>query len=378
MSTPRQNIEAALSADGTSHIPVVICYEGIYVRDHWPELTNAPWWHESSPDVAQQMAWRNDVLARSAFDWFELPGFLSARDRAALAIEERAGGIYHVNRRTGAAKRLEKPTVSGWAPGAGTQSIHPVQLPQTEEEIDAVLPLPPAFDPAQAAPDDLAQALCDQQPARYPLGYVAAPLWLTYHLWGFEGMMEMIATQPRLVLYACERFMAHGVRAIREAACQGAAGIWIEDCLTDMISERDFRALNVPFLRRLNDEIQQAGMQSIHYFCGNPAGKWQALLEIGTDALALEESKKGFRIDIAEVAERVNGRCALLGNLDAIHLLPDAAEDALKAEIERQMEAGRRNGGRFVMSIGSPVTPGTSVSRVRRYCDLARELASAR
>ena len=377
MTTPRQNIEAALSPDGAPHIPVVICYEGIYVRDHWPQLTAAPWWHERSPEVATQLAWRREVQMHSDYDWFELPGYLSRRDRAALMIEERADGVYRVNRETGTAKRLQKPAISGWASGEVVQSVHPAELPQTEDEIDAVLALPPTFDAPEAgadASDDLAQALCAMQPARYPLGYVAAPLWLTYQLWGFEGMMEMIATHPNLVQHACERYMAHGVRAIHEAASQGAAGIWIEDCLTDMISERDFRTLNVPYLRSLSDEIRRAGMQSIHYFCGNPTGKWDALLSVGTDALALEESKKGFTIDIAEVVERVNGRCALLGNLDAIGMLQDAGDEVLEAEIKRQMEAGRRNGNRFIMSIGSPVTPGTPVSRVRRYCDLAHEL----
>jgi uroporphyrinogen-III decarboxylase len=218
------------------------------------------------------------------------------------------------------------------------------------------------------------QALCGLKPALYPLGYGVAPLWQTYQLWGFEGMMEMIATHPFLVQRACERYMAHCVRAIHEAAFQGAAGIWIEDCLTDMISERDLTALNVPYLCRLTDEIRSAGMQSIHYFCGNPKGKWEALLAVDADALALEESKKGFTIDIAEVAKRVHGRRALLGNLDAIGILQDANDDALKAEIMRQMEAGRRNGSRFIMSIGSPVTPGTPVSRVRHFCDLVHEL----
>jgi uroporphyrinogen-III decarboxylase len=46
----------------------------------------------------------------------------------------------------------------------------------------------------------------------------------------------------------------------------------------------------------------------------------------------------------------------------------------LRAEIARQIAAGRRNGGRFVLSLGSPVTPGTPMERVRRYCDLAHEL----
>jgi uroporphyrinogen-III decarboxylase len=64
----------------------------------------------------------------------------------------------------------------------------------------------------------------------------------------------------------------------------------------------------------------------------------------------------------------------VLGNLDAIHLLAEASEEELRAEIARQIEVGRRNRSRFVMSTGSPITPDTPVSRVRLYCDLVHEL----
>ena len=97
---------------------------------------------------------------------------------------------------------------------------------------------------------------------------------------------------------------------------------------------------------------------------------------MGADALSLEESKKGFLIDIEDVVERVNGRCAVLGNLDAIELLERGSEEELGAEISRQVAAGRRNGSRFIMSLGSPVTPGTTVERVRLYCDLVHELGA--
>jgi uroporphyrinogen-III decarboxylase len=79
-------------------------------------------------------------------------------------------------------------------------------------------------------------------------------------------------------------------------------------------------------------------------------------------------------IDIEDVVERVQGRCAVLGNLDAMNLLPNASEEQLRAEISRQIAAGRRNGSRFIMSLGSPVTPETPVKRVRLYCDLVHEL----
>ena len=161
---------------------------------------------------------------------------------------------------------------------------------------------------------------------------------------------------------------------MRVSAALGAKAIWIEECLTDMIGPAAFAALNVPALREMVAAIREAGMKSIYYFTGNPAGKWEAILSVGADALALEESKKGFSVDVAELAARLEGRCVLFGNLDSIAVLQDGSEAGLRAEISRQLEAGRRNRGRFVMSLGSPVTPATSPERVRLYCRLVREL----
>jgi uroporphyrinogen-III decarboxylase len=188
-------------------------------------------------------------------------------------------------------------------------------------------------------------------------------------------MMEMVAQRPELVRYACDRYLSYCLRRVQQSACLGAAGIWIEDCMTDMISPAAFAELNLPCLRAIVNAIRSLGMHSIHYYCGDPQDRMDLLLSTGADALALEESKKGFRIDIADVAEFVQGRCALFGNLDAIHLLPDANEADLRDEITRQVAAGRRNKNRFVISLGSPVTPGTTANRVREYCQWAREIS---
>ena len=130
-------------------------------------------------------------------------------------------------------------------------------------------------------------------------------------------------------------------------------------------------------LRRLIEEIRSAGMKSVYYFCGDPAGKWDLLLSLGMDAIGLEEGKKDFRNDIEDIVERVAGRCVVLGNLDAIGVLQNGDEKSLREAIGRQVAAARRNRSRFIMSLGSPPTPETPVERVRRYCDLARELGAA-
>jgi len=377
--TGREKIEAAFTPEGAptgaAEVPVAICYEDIYIRDHWPQLTDCPWWYCDSPDIAHQLAWRRDAIQKTGQDWFRLPLFFSRERRRDLSIDVRSDGVYRVDRATGRAERLEAPRIGGGLIPEGTFASV-----ETAAEIDARIAEPPPFDAqafAASGRADLAEALLAEIGSQlYPIAHIGSALWSTYSLWGFGGMMTMIATRPDLVTRACERYLAWNLYDVQVAAALGARAIWIEECMTDMVSPADFARFNLPYLRRLIEAIRAAGMRSIYYFCGNPAGKWEYLLDAGADALSFEEGKKGFAIDIEDVVERVQGRCTVLGNLDAIGILQDGSEAELRAEIARQIAAGRRNGSRFILSIGSPVTPGTPVERVRRYCDLAHELGS--
>ena len=373
--TGRDKILAALSHEGTPDIPVVICYEGIYTRDHWRQLTSHPWWYRLSPDIEQQMAWRRDAIAATGLDWLYMPRFRPRAQRVHLAVELRGGEPYLVNRRTGAADQLIEPVESGWTAFGSVESVHPARLATTREEIDALVGQSgPARPLVEAGESDLAARLRSEFPGHYPMCHVSSPLWCLYDLWGFDGMMTMLVERPDLVRYATQRYLELSVQDVYQAQALGAAGIWVEECLTDMISPAMYADLNVPLLSALCSAIRAAGMHSIYYYCGNPSDRLDMLLAVGADALALEESKKHFTIDIADIAERVQGRCALLGNLDAMHLLEHGGAADLRREIARQIAAGRRNGSRFIMSIGSPVTPGTPVERVRLYCDLVHDL----
>ena len=378
--TGKEKLHAALSGDGSREVPAVICYEGIYIRDRWTELSSRPWWYREAPDLDRQLAWRREVLGQLGQDWFHLPGIAPAGERRDWWIDQRGETIYCVNRHTGEEEELCEPPVGGWPPGGGLQSAHPESMPDTQEELDALIPPPDPewVNPHQDGRGDLATPmLAEYGDTLLAWSAVASPLWDCYDLWGFEGLMTRVADQPALVAYACQRHVDRALPAIRTAAALGAEAIWIEECFTDLLSPDDFRRLNLPVVRQLVEAIREAGMFSVYYYCGDPRDRWDALLDAGADALALEESKKGFTIDIEEVVDRASGRCAVFGNLDAVGVLQDGSDEALRAEVERQLAAGRRTGGRFVMSVGSPVTPGTPLARVRRYCDLVRELGSA-
>ncbi len=374
--TGREKIELAFSPRGASDFPAVICYEGIYYRDRWEDVTSCPWWYAFSNDLDRQLQWRADAIARLNQDWFVVPMCASREDRAAVTVAERPDGVYRSDARSGASEKLERPPVGGFSLASGMATVRFEGLAATKSRIDELLPLPANApeDVIECGRDDLARMLL-AGPARdlYPVSYIGSPFWALASLWGFEGMMLMVATRRDLVRYATERALARAVHAVRHAALLGARAVWIEECLSDMISPEAFSTLNLPLLGAMVDSIHAAGMKAIYYYCGNPADRWEHLFAAGADALSLEEAKKGWTIDIGEVVDRAGGRCVVLGNLDAINLLPNAPEDALRREVSRQLAAGRRNSNRFIMSIGSPVTPGTPASRVRLYTDLVHE-----
>ena len=378
--TGRDKLRAALSGEGSQEIPAVICYEGIYIRDRWRELSSRPWWYRASPDLDQQLAWRREVYGKLGQDWIGVSPTGTAQERADQWIDLRGERVFSVDRRTGVEEEMLPPPIGGWNHGGGPQSPHPEWVPDSRAELDPLLPAPDAEweDPRLDGRADLAAALVAERGDRVlPWSAVTSPLWDGYDIWGFEGLMTRVADQPDLIEYACQRHADRALHTIQTAAALGAEAIWIEECITDMLSPDDFRRLNLPFVRQLVEAIRAAGMYSVYYYCGDPRDRWDALLDAGADALSLEESKKGFTIDIEEVVERVGGRCAVFGNLDSVGVLQDGTDAVLRAEVERQLEAGRRANGRFVMSTGSPVTPDTPVARVRQYCDLVRELGGS-
>jgi len=376
----REKVEAAFSPEGSPEFAVMVPYESIFVRDHWSQLTRHPWWFEQSPDLADRMACLEEIIPAIGHDFMEIIPCPSRRYRQSHRMAVRPGGVFIEDTLTGQSEALVQPVIGGWE-GMQPGYLGPVENPpQSIAEIEQMTPQLSPFDResfiAQGHADLARWQLETFGADHYPFDYISTPFWSCYHLWGFAGTMAMVAHHPDLVRYACDRHLAHILQRVQQSAALGAAGVWIEDCMTDVISPAAYRELNLPYLNRLVAEIRSLGMHSIHYYCGNPMDRLDMLLESGADALALEESKKGFVVDILKIADFVQGRCTLFGNLDAINLLPQADEAALRAEIARQVAAGRRNRHRFVISLGSPVTPGTSLQRVQEYCRWSRELGS--
>ena len=372
--TGLERILAAFSEQGTSDFPAVACYPGILSRDHYFQLTDMPWWTVHDPNPRVQVRSLTEQNEAVGFDWYGFGPGASREEQQAVSIIVEGDNAFRLDRRTEKKTRLEPPVVSG------TLSVRQEDYPVIDDPaafLEQQVVQGPPFTGLAPGEDDLPRLMMSSPFGKTHFAYysIGGAMWVMSSTMGYEQFFTFLATDPEPIFAAARRCLYNSIQRVKAAAAVGCHGIWIEDCMMDMIGPARFAKYNLPVIRGLVQAIRDAGMKSMYYFCGNPWPVMDLLLETGADALALEESKKGFGIDIEDVVARARGRMTVLGNLDAIDLLEHGSREELRREVARQLDAGRRNNGRFIMSTGSPVTPGTSIERLHEYISLVRELS---
>lgn len=146
MLTGRQKIEAAFSLEGSREFAATVCWEDVFVRDHWDQLTASPWYDQYSPDLERQMAWRRKALARTGQDLLLVPSFYSRQERAHLTIADQPEGVFLIDQANGTRKKLEPPVLGGWSRSGQLESVRTARLPTTPEELEAAVALPAPTD----------------------------------------------------------------------------------------------------------------------------------------------------------------------------------------------------------------------------------------
>jgi uroporphyrinogen-III decarboxylase len=194
--------------------------------------------------------------------------------------------------------------------------------------------------------------------------WVSGPFWALYHAFGFRGLMENMVLRPDLVAYGCElmnrRYLAHAEASYRCGIRKGY--VFDAFCGSDLISIPQYEQIVFPAIRTLLERMLEIGYEDL-VFChlGGIDERVDLLAELPLAALAFEESKKGFVIDLAWIRERVGPDLTLYGNTDILFLRDAESEQQVQDDIRRQYEEA---GPRFVVSIGSPLAEDTTAEKV--------------
>lgn len=227
---------------------------------------------------------------------------------------------------------------------------------QDREQIDALLPIPdPDLLLGRGDWDLPRQVVADYGDLYFISTILDTPFSDAYDLLGFQGLMLIQHDRPALLHHLLQRKLAQTQRIMEVWAAAGVDGVYVEEVFTgaDLISPKSYDefvfAYNQPYFRHM----RSLGLAPIHYVCGDVIPRLDRIVELDIAAVAVEESKKNFCIEIADVVQKVDGRVAVFGNIDAVRFGLQASLGEMAAEVRRQARIGAGARG-FVVSTGSP------------------------
>jgi uroporphyrinogen-III decarboxylase len=225
---------------------------------------------------------------------------------------------------------------------------------------------------AEAPPDPYADLRARHAAAvedSYRCGGVNTPFCTAIDAFGYEGAMLAMHDRPDVFAHFIERALERCLEVVRTAPVDG---FWFDEYYTDVIAPGHYQEYVYRPNVKLAQALRRSGKASTYYFCGDIMPKLEGVCALEVDAIAFEESKKWFRLDLAEVAGVVRGRKALCGNMDGLQLLPRGSREQIAAEVCRQLDVAACNGG-FVMGAGSPIAPDTPLANMRAFLNATRE-----
>lgn len=361
-AAPSARLLAALEGRRTAVMPVAPLYMSLYLAGPRHDA-RARFWRERAEAAGgtlpvaredylavEHAVWRegHDLLAEWP-DWLHVPLVSSRRAIEECVVEVDDEGCFWRGRH--GRQRLDAP-FTNMAPCVWEAD----DPPRSGDEVRARVPVP---DPAEVLASgcfDLARGLVGEVGETYALHWAtSAPYPAAYRHLGFHGLMLAMRERPDVVLAIAERTLANTLAWATAARNAGLKLVFVEEwaCGADLISPQDYLTFAWPFERDLCRGLRKLGFKTVLYFCGSIADRLDRLAGLEADALAFEESKKGWTVEIGAVRERLGPSRCLFGNLDVV-LLRDGDARALDDEVARQIESAGPRG--FVVSTGSPIT----------------------
>jgi hypothetical protein len=190
---------------------------------------------------------------------------------------------------------------------------------------------------------------------------------------GFEDGLMSFYDYPEGIKYLLEKCYIEQLEWAKAYAEAGAHSFIVSESYIspDLANPEIYRKFMKSVHSQYFKEIKNYGLIPICMFWGNVMPLLDDYAQTNVMAIMFEESKKGFKLDIREIREKINNRLCVFGNLDSIYLLREGKTDEIKDEVIRQTEGAGNN---FIISNGSPVAPSTPEQNVSCFINTGKEI----
>lgn len=373
--TPKERMINALHGEQVDVYPVAPAYPSLFLADferaYYAEQyrlrlrgrTSYPVRYEEDILLRKQAFYQSYGIFKARPDWMEVHRGASRAwaERTEMVLQD--GVVYYRDINSGVRARVSEIYIPSGDSQLASQNASKQDLwdtssqIQSKEQIDELTPVVKAEEMLRRGDFEYPRQVAADYGDEYFLSTVLdTPFSNAYDYLGFQGLMLFQHDRPDLLHYLLERNLAQNIEVMKGWAAAGIHGVYVEEVFTsaDIISQRSYDEFVFPYNQEYFEVMSGLDLLPIHYVCGNIIPRLERIAQLKIAAVAAEESKKNFQIDLAEIVRRVDGRVAVFGNIDAIKFGLHASLDEAASEVRRQVEIGRRAKG-FIVSTGSPL-----------------------
>ncbi len=337
--------------DEDTHFRAQALYQSYGVFKAWPD------WIEVRPGPSRAWSERTEIVLRNGL----------------LLYEDKSSG-----RRV---PMLAAPLPRG---DASLNTINPSSVDlwdvseqlQTEADVNARLRIMTTDEWLARGDFDLPKRVIADYGDRYLISTILdTPFCSAYDLLGFHGLMLIQHDRPALFHYMLQRRLAQGKEIIGAWAAAGVPSVYVEEVFTgaDMISPGNYDEYVFTYNQAFFSHMRALGLIPIYYLCGDAIPRLDRIIQLDVAAVAVEESKKNFRVEIEDVVERAAGKVTVFGNVDAVRFGLHGQLEEMAAEVRRQARIGASARG-FVVSTGSPFPLDTNTRLIDTLITTAHSL----
>ncbi|NUO18989.1 uroporphyrinogen decarboxylase [bacterium] len=199
------------------------------------------------------------------------------------------------------------------------------------------------------------------------IGFAGAPFTLaTYLIEGgkpdpFRHTKKMMYSDPQSFSILLEKLADMTIEYMKAMVESGADAIQLFDTWGGILTDNEYRAVNLPVLQRVFSELNSLDVPLIYFVLNGM--HLQSTTETGASVYGLD-----WRMSISQARQRFGHDTALQGNLDPVLLLTD--EHTIRTSARSILnEAGHRG---FIFNLGHGILPDTPIHHVEVLLDEIR------
>lgn len=372
--TSKERMLRVLRGGQPDRVPAAPAYLGLFLADferaYYIEQyrlgmrgrSRYPVDHEEDTRFRAQALYQSYGIFKARPDWIEIRRGASRAWAERTDIVAQDGVLYYEDKASGMRLPMHEVPLPRGDKGLVAENRAERDLwdasgqIRSEDQVDARLLILSAEELLARGDFDLPRQVVADYGDQYFLSTILdTPFSDAYDLLGFQGLMLIQYDHPDLFHYLLERQLARTQGVMEAWAAVGIHGVYVEEVFTgaDLISPRSYDefvfAYNQPYFRHM----RALGLLPIHYVCGDVIPRLDRIAQLDIAAVAVEESKKDFVIEVQDVVNRVADRVAVLGNIDAVRFGLHGTMEEMAAEVKRQARVGAGAKG-FIVSTGSP------------------------